>query len=134
MLDAFGERCLNLVVLVVYSIGLFWYFLYFGCMLTKTTVTSEKLASTLPKDGCVGPPTSSKKDFSVVILPVTAERERVSFFDEMVPSFFFAHALPLFPVMCFWGSLHFFIFISNLILIFFFYLLHIHTPLITLLT
>ena len=33
-----------------------------------------------PKDGRVGPFTSSKKDFSVVTSPVTSERECVSFF------------------------------------------------------
>ena len=80
VLDALVEICLNPVFLVVCSIGRFWYFLYFGCMLTVSAAASKRLASDLPKDVCVGPPTSSKKNVSVVTAPVTVEKERVSFF------------------------------------------------------
>ena len=49
-------------------------------MLTETATTSYKLPSTQRKDECIGPPTSSKKDFSVVTSLVTTERGQASFF------------------------------------------------------
>ena len=54
-------------------------------MFTEMAATSERLASAPPKGRRVGPSTSSKKDFSVVTSPVTAEKERVSFFAEGIP-------------------------------------------------
>ena len=47
-----------------------------GSLVKETTATSGKVN----QHCCLGPPTSSKKDFSVVTSPVTAERERVSSF------------------------------------------------------
>ena len=118
MLDAFEKIYLNLVFSVRSSIGSFDTFLYFGCMLTETATIGERLASAPPKDGRIWPSTSNKEDFSVVTSPVTAERERVSFYCRK--DLFLCKRRPL-SRQGVLGVSAFFIFVFNLILIFFFF-------------
>ena len=80
-------------------------------MLTETAVTSERLISAPPKYGHVVPSTSTKRGFCVVTS---------SGFFLLLRGFRFCACVAPFLVRDFWEFLHFFIFVFNLISIFFF--------------
>ena len=82
----------------------------------------EKLANASSKDGCMAPSTSSKNGLGVITPLVTAERERTPFFCREGP--LFVRASPLFLSGSSESFCIFFIFVFNLILIFFFCPLH----------
>ena len=112
MLDAFGEICLNTVFLVR-SINLILFI--FGCMLTKTAATSERLINVPLQNGHVAFHFQQGRLRCLLFAIRSWKEKRIPSFARTVP-FLFMCALPILPLGGFWEFLHFFIFTIFLIL------------------